>query len=126
MQNVLPALNPLRKTYISLLQQPALSQKAAGSLTSRFGFLFFLDYQARKFRHTLKNCQLENRVADSSELKILSFLVLGRLPPHSFVCNAFGAVLCSCLNAEFLNTVVNTVLNNDTYELMTALCASRT
>lgn len=35
-------------------------------------FSVFLDYQARKIRHTYKTCQLENIVADSRELKILS------------------------------------------------------
>lgn len=63
---------PLSEKYISALQQPAFSQKAAEFLISRF-FSFFLDYWARKIRHTYKTCQLENIVADSSELKTWSF-----------------------------------------------------
>lgn len=91
-----------------------------------FTVFSFLTIRQEKLGTLKKTCQLGSRVAGSRELKILTILVFGRFPPHSSACNGFGAVLSGCLNAEFLNTVVNTALNNNTYDLMTALCAART
>lgn len=72
MQNVLPAFTPSLKN-IYLLYSILPSPKRQQNFSSVDWFFFFLDYWARKIRHTYKNCQLENIVADSSELKTWSF-----------------------------------------------------